>query len=71
MKKRGLILTDGAWNQGRDPLKVAAYYDKLSVIGFPPAKQGKIRQLAVKGTGDFSFVEDETKVFAAILKCLN
>lgn len=70
-RKMGLILTDGAWNQGGDPLEVAARYDKLSVIGFPPAKHEKIRQLAMKGKGEFSFVEDEAKVAAAILKCLN
>jgi Mg-chelatase subunit ChlD len=70
-QKTGLILTDGAWNQGGDPLVVAARYDKLSVIGFPPAKQDKIRLLALKGQGDFSFVEDEKGIAGAILKCLN
>jgi Mg-chelatase subunit ChlD len=70
-RKMGLILTDGAWNQGGDPLEVAARYDKLSVIGFPPAKHEKIRQLAIRGRGEFSFVEDEARVAAAILKCLN
>ncbi|PKM81144.1 MAG: hypothetical protein CVU89_10190 [Firmicutes bacterium HGW-Firmicutes-14] len=69
--KKGLILTDGAWNQGEDPLQTAARYDKLSVIGFPPAKQEKIRLLALKGKGEFSFVEDETQVAEAILRCLN
>lgn len=70
-RKTGLILTDGAWNQGGDPLVVASVYDKLSVIGFPPAKQDKIRLLAVKGKGEFSFVEDETGIAGAILRCLN
>ena len=41
------------------------------VIGFPPAKREKIRQLAIKGDGNFSFVEDETEIACAILKCLN
>ncbi|MHB9093726.1 MAG: VWA domain-containing protein [Eubacteriales bacterium] len=70
-RKMGLILTDGAWNQGGDPLVVAARYDKLSVIGFPPAKYEKISQLAVRGKGEFSFVEDEARVAGAILRCLN
>ncbi len=70
-RKTGLILTDGAWNSGGDPLEVASVYDKLSVIGFPPAKQDKIRLLAVKGKGEFSFVEDETGIARAILRCLN
>lgn len=70
-RKRGLILTDGAWNQGGDPLEAAVRYDKLSVIGFPPAKKDKIHLLAVRGKGDFSFVEDEKQIAEAILKCLN
>jgi MoxR-like ATPase len=70
-EKRGLILTDGAWNRGGDPLEAAVRFDKLGVIGFPPAKREKIRQLAVKGEGDFSFVEDETEIACAILDCLS
>ncbi len=70
-RKMGLILTDGAWNQGGDPLATAARYDKLSVIGFPPAKYEKVKQLAVRGRGEFSFVEDEKKVAGAILKSLS
>jgi hypothetical protein len=52
-------------------LNAAVRFDKLSVIGFPPAKREKIRQLAVKGDGNFSFVEDETEIACAILECLN
>ena len=70
-RKTGLILTDGAWNRGGDPLEAAVRFDRLSVIGFPPAKKTKIRHLALKGKGDFSFVEDETGIAGAILKCLN
>ncbi len=69
--KRGLLLTDGAWNRGENPLRAASRYDKLNVIGFPPAKDEKIRQLAVQGEGNFSFVEDETEIAGAILDCLN
>ncbi len=70
-RKAGLILTDGAWNRGGDPLESAGRFDKLSVIGFPPARQEKIRLMALKGQGEFSFVEDETQIGAAIMKCLN
>jgi hypothetical protein len=69
-RKMALILTDGAWNQGGDPLTVAPLFDQLSVIGFPPANQEKIRTLAVKGSGSFSFVEDERSIAGAILRCL-
>lgn len=70
-RKMGLLLTDGAWNRGGDPLEVAVLFDKLSVIGFPPAKQDKIRLLAVKGSGNFAFVEDEKNIAGAILECLS
>lgn len=69
-RKSGLLLTDGAWNQGGDPLAVAPLYDRLGVIGFPPAKQDKVRQLATRGKGAFVFVEDKTKIAEAIVKCL-
>lgn len=70
-RKNGLLLTDGAWNQGGDPLEAAARFDKLSVISFPPAKAEKVRLLAVKGKGDFSFVENETQIAQAIIRCLH
>ncbi len=70
-EKRGLILTDGSWNRGGDPLEAAVRFDKLGVIGFPPAKREKIRLLAIQGEGDFSFVKDETEIASAILNCLN
>lgn len=69
-EKRGLLLTDGAWNRGGDPLEPAALFNQLGVIGFPPAKREKIRQLAIRGKGNFSFVEDETQIACAILECL-
>lgn len=69
--KRGLILTDGAWNRGGNPLEPASRFDKLSVIAFPPAKEDKIRLLAQKGQGEFSFVANEADIGGAILKCLN
>ncbi|NIQ39699.1 MAG: AAA domain-containing protein [Proteobacteria bacterium] len=70
-RKMGLLLTDGAWNQGGDPLQMAVRFDKLSVIGFPPVKQEKVRLLALKGKGNFCFVEDEKGIAGAILNCLN
>jgi MoxR-like ATPase len=70
-RRRGLLLTDGAWNRGGDPMGAAGRFDKLSVIGFPPANQEKIRLLALKGQGELSYVEDETEIGGAIMKCLN
>lgn len=70
-QKAGLLLTDGDWNKGGDPLQAAARFDKLSVIGFPFANDKKIRQLAFRGKGTFSIVKDETEIVGAILRCLN
>lgn len=70
-RKTGLILTDGDWNKGGDPFGAAVRFDKLSVIGFPPAQCEKIRHLALQGSGSFSFVRGETEIAGAILKCLN
>lgn len=68
--KKGLLLTDGAWNRGEDPLGVAPKFDQLSVIGFPPARREDIARLAKRGHGQFAFVENETEISAAIIKCL-
>lgn len=69
--RKGLLLTDGAWNRGGSPLPAAARFDLLSVIGFPPARPSKIRRLAVSGGGRFAFVENENQIAAAIIKCLH
>jgi hypothetical protein len=69
-RKTGLLLTDGGWNRGGDPFSAAVRYDKLSVIGFPPAEHEKIRQLALQGKGSFSIVQGEREIAAAILHCL-
>lgn len=69
-RKIGLLLTDGAWNKGGDPLKVAARFDKLSVIGFPPSRSEKIHSLACKGRGNFLIVKDVKGIARAIHKCL-
>jgi hypothetical protein len=69
-RKDGLILTDGDWNRGGDPFQAAVRFHKLSVIGFPPAENEKIRQLALQGKGSFSLVRDEREIAGAILRCL-
>jgi hypothetical protein len=70
-RKAGLLLTDGDWNKGGNPLPAASRFDKLNVIGFPFANNEKIRQLAFRGNGTFSIVKDETEIVGAILRCLN
>jgi hypothetical protein len=70
-RKVGLLLSDGDWNKGGNPLPAAARFDKLSVIGFPFANDKKIRQLAFRGKGTYSIVKDETEIVGAILRCLH
>lgn len=70
-RKSALILTDGDWNKGGDPFRAVVRFDKLSVIGFPPADYWKIRELALQGNGSFSFVKDESEIARAIIHCLN
>ncbi len=70
-RKAGLLLTDGDWNKGGNPLSAAARFDSLSVIGFPFADDSKIRQLSLYGKGTFSIIKDETDIVGAILRCLN
>lgn len=70
-RKAGLLLTDGDWNKGGNPLHAAVQFDKLSVIGFPFADYEKIRQLALQGNGNFSIVKDETEIAGAIMRCLH
>lgn len=70
-QKVGLLLTDGDWNKGGDPLPAVTKFDRLSVIGFPFSNFDKIRQLSLHGKGTFSIVEEETEIVGAILKCLS
>ncbi|GAB4256744.1 VWA domain-containing protein [Thermincola ferriacetica] len=70
-EKKGLILTDGSWNTGGNPLDMAAKYDKLNVIGFPPANPDKVKLLSNRGKGEFAFVETEKQIANAIIKCIN
>ena len=69
-KKVGLLLTDGNWNRGEDPVEVAPRFDALHVICFPPAKPEKVEQIALAGHGSFAFVEKDNEIAFALQKCL-
>ncbi len=68
--KKGLVLTDGAWNSGGSPQEMAGAFEKLNVLCFPPANPDKVRLLAQWGRGEFAFVENEQQIAAGIIKCL-
>lgn len=69
-KKIGLLLTDGSWNRGNDPVEVAPRFDALHVICFPPARPETVEQLALAGHGNFAFVEKDSEIAPALQKCL-
>jgi hypothetical protein len=69
-RRMGILLTDGNWTIGPNPLKVAQKYDKLNVICFPPADRKKSKLLAIKGNGVLAYVKKEEDIFQAILRCL-
>ncbi|HAP31481.1 MAG TPA: hypothetical protein DCQ14_00265 [Firmicutes bacterium] len=69
-KKIGLLLTDGSWNRGKDPIEVAPRFDALHVICFPPARPEKVEQLALAGHGNFAFVQRDEEIALALQRCL-
>jgi hypothetical protein len=69
-KPFGLLLTDGGWTKGEDPLAVASRFHRLNVIAFPPANPEKVRLIAEAGHGSFQFIEDEESIIAAIVRAL-
>jgi hypothetical protein len=69
-KKIGLLLTDGSWNRGKDPIEVAPRFDALHVICFPPARPEIVEQLALAGHGNFAFVQRDEEITPALQRCL-
>jgi hypothetical protein len=69
-KPFGLLLTDGGWTAGQDPLSVAARFNRLHVLAFPPANPKKVRLLAEAGHGSFSYVENKAAITQAIVRAL-
>lgn len=69
-KRFGLLLTDGGWTTGEDPMAVASRFDRLNVIAFPPANPDKVRLIAEAGRGTFQFVENEEAITGAIVRAL-
>lgn len=69
-KKIGLLLTDGNWNRGQNPVDVAPRFDALHVICFPPARPELVEEIALAGHGTFAFVEKDDEIALALQKCL-
>ncbi len=71
----GILITDGVYNRGEDPVKIAKKYPKLHVIGMPAdndADRGieTCRKIANAGRGKFLAVNDYREIPRALIKLL-
>jgi MoxR-like ATPase len=84
-KKIGILLTDGDWTCGGDPLHVARLFEKLHVIGLEEPESldethqdrisrqyyaSRVQMIAREGRGHFSSVHNIDGVPLAITRCL-
>jgi hypothetical protein len=72
----GILITDGNYNRGEDPIKLAKKYPKLHVIGMPAendADQGifTCREIAKAGRGKFFAVNDYKEIPRALIELLS
>ncbi|HEY0088203.1 MAG TPA: vWA domain-containing protein, partial [Candidatus Lokiarchaeia archaeon] len=72
----GILITDGNYNRGENPLNIAKKYPKLHVIGMPAdndADKGidTCRQIAKAGQGKFYAVSDYKEIPRALMNLLS
>ncbi|MEE9377081.1 MAG: vWA domain-containing protein [Candidatus Lokiarchaeia archaeon] len=72
----GILITDGIYNRGEDPVILAKKYPKLHVIGMPAdndADQGveTCREIAKAGRGKFYAVSDYKEIPRALIELLS
>jgi Mg-chelatase subunit ChlD len=72
----GILITDGNYNRGEDPVALAKKFPKLHVIGMPAendAEHGidKCREIAQVGRGKFYAVEDYREIPRALIELLS
>ena len=75
-QKFGILITDGNYNRGEDPLIIAKKYPKLHVIGMPApndADRGIVtcREIANVGKGKFYAVNDYKEIPRALIEILS
>ena len=75
-QKFGILITDGNYNRGKDPLPLAKQFPKLHVIGMPPdndADRGieTCRDIANAGRGKFFAVRDYKEIPRALIELLS
>lgn len=75
-KQFGILISDGNYNRGENPLKLASQFPKLHVIGIPAdndADRGQqtCREIARAGKGKFYAVEDYKEIPRALINLLS
>ncbi|MHA2281230.1 MAG: VWA domain-containing protein [Promethearchaeota archaeon] len=71
----GILISDGVFNRGKNPIEIAKLYPKLHVIGMPAendAAQGirTCREIADAGRGKFYAVTDYKEIPRALIELL-
>ena len=71
----GILISDGVFNRGKNPIEVAKLFPKLHVIGMPAendATQGirTCREIAEAGRGKFYAVTDYKEIPRALIELL-
>ena len=72
----GILISDGNYNRGENPLELAKKFPKLHVIGIPAdndADRGidTCREIAKAGNGKFYAVEDYKEIPRALIELLS
>ncbi|MFW9875608.1 MAG: VWA domain-containing protein [Candidatus Thorarchaeota archaeon] len=72
----GILISDGNFNRGGDPVEIAKKYSKLHVIGMPTendATQGikKCQEIAKAGRGKFYAVKEYKEIPRALIELLS
>ena len=72
----GILITDGIYNRGEDPIILAAKYPKLHVIGMPAENDAdlgieKCQEIAKAGQGKFYAVSDYKEIPRALIELLS
>ncbi|MBD3195609.1 MAG: VWA domain-containing protein [Candidatus Lokiarchaeota archaeon] len=72
----GILITDGNYNRGEDPVSLAKKFKKLHVIGMPPDNDADMgirtcKELAEAGKGKFYAVEDYKEIPRALINLLS
>jgi len=74
--KFGILISDGNYNRGKDPLYLAKKYPKLHVIGMPAGNDADrgidtCREIAKAGRGKFYAVKDYKEIPRALMELLS